>query len=63
MQPAVRNEVPKSKFNIRLPTSYGPVVKSVQAPATSKKVKYGEYLANVGHRMECHTPRDAKGLL
>lgn len=62
-QPAVRNEVPKSKYNIPLPPSYGPAVKSVKAPAASNKVKYGEYLANIGHCMECHTPRNDKGML
>ncbi len=62
-QPAVRSEVPKSKYNIPLPPSYGPAVKRVKAPATSDKVKYGEYLANIGHCMECHTPRNDKGML
>lgn len=62
-QPAVKNEVPKSKYNIPLPPSYGPVVNNVKAPAASNRVKYGEYLANIGHCMECHTPRDNKGML
>lgn len=62
-QPAIRSEVPKSKYNIPLPPSYGPAVKNVKAPAASDKVKYGEYLANIGHCMECHTPRNDKGML
>ena len=62
-QPAVKNAVPKSTYNMPLPPSYGPAVKDVKAPATSNKVKYGEYLANIGHCMECHTPRNAKGML
>lgn len=62
-QPAVRNEVPKSQYNIPLPPSYGPAVSSVKAPAAKDKLKYGEYLANIGHCMECHTPRDDKGML
>lgn len=62
-QPAVKNVVPKSKYNIPLPPSYGPAVKDVKAPDASDKVKYGEYLANIGHCMECHTPRDGQGRL
>ncbi len=62
-QPAVKNEVPKSKYNMPLPPSYGPAVKEVKAPAMSNKLKYGEYLANIGHCMDCHTPRNDKGML
>lgn len=60
-QPAVANAVPKSKYNIPLPPSYGPAVKNVKAPQATDKLKYGEYLAQIGHCMECHTPRDDKG--
>ncbi len=63
VQPAVKNEMPKSQYNIPLPPSYGSSIKNVKAPATSDKVKYGEYLANIGHCMECHTPRNDKGML
>ncbi len=62
-QPAVKNAVPKSTYNMPLPPSYGPAIKEVKAPTMSNKVKYGEYLANIGHCMECHTPRNAKGML
>jgi mono/diheme cytochrome c family protein len=62
-QPAVRNEVPKSKYNMPLPPSYGPALRTVKAPPAGDKVKYGEYLANIGHCMECHTPRDDKGMI
>lgn len=62
-QPAVRNEVPRSKYNVPLPPGYGPAVGNVKTPAAGNKVKYGEYLANIGHCMECHTPRDDKGML
>ena len=55
--------MPKSKYNVPLPPGYGPEVKNVNAPAPSNKLKYGEYLANIGHCMECHTPRDDKGML
>lgn len=60
-QPAVANAVPKSKYNIPLPPNYGPAVKNVKAPPAADKIKYGEYLAQIGHCMECHTPRDDKG--
>lgn len=62
-QPSVRNAVPRSSYNIPLPPDYGPAVTNIKAPAASNKVKYGEYLANIGHCMECHTPRNDKGML
>lgn len=62
-QPAVKNAVPKSVYRMPLPPNYGPAVASVKAPAKTDKVKYGEYLANIGHCMECHTPRGQKGEL
>jgi mono/diheme cytochrome c family protein len=62
-QPPVRNAVVKSKYNIPLPPNYGPPIKTVKAPPTSNKVAYGKYLAEIGHCLECHTPRDKKGML
>ena len=62
-QPAVKNDVPKSKYNMPLPPSYGPSIKLVKAPSPANKAKYGEYLANIGHCMECHTPRNQQGML
>ena len=62
-QPAVKNAVPKSKYNIPLPPNWGPPVTSVKAPARTDKVAYGKYLADIGHCMECHTPRNEKGLV
>ena len=61
-QPAVRNEVPAGKYNFPLPASYGPAVKDVKAPPASNKVRYGEYLANIGHCMHCHTQPNDKGM-
>lgn len=46
-----------------LPPSYGPAVIQVKAPAAGNKIKHGEYLANIGHCMECHTPRNDQGML
>lgn len=62
-QPAVRREVPASTFNFPLPPNWGPPVQRVSVPSRSDKVRYGAYLANIGHCMECHTPRDDKGML
>jgi mono/diheme cytochrome c family protein len=53
----VRNAVPRSRYTIPLPPSYGPAVVSVPDPPRHDLVKYGEYLAGpVAHCMECHTP-------
>lgn len=62
-EPAVRNVVQKSVFNFPMPPSWGPPVMKVAAPKRSDRVKYGEYLATIGHCMECHTQRDEKGML
>jgi mono/diheme cytochrome c family protein len=62
-QPAVANQVPKSVYRMPLPKRYGPPIKSVKEPAATDKVRYGEYLANISHCMDCHTPRDDKGML
>lgn len=62
-QPPVRHEVEKSVYHFPLPPSYGPPVKGVETPAATDTLKYGEYLANIGHCMDCHTPRNDKGML
>lgn len=62
-QPPVRNAVPKSRYNIPLPANYGPPLKAVKAPSPSDRLGYGRYLAEIGHCLECHTPRDAQGEL
>ena len=62
-QPAVKNVVPKSDYKIALPPAYGPPIKSVKAPPATGKLRYGKYLADIGHCMDCHTPRDNKGML
>jgi mono/diheme cytochrome c family protein len=62
-QPPVSNKVEKSKYNIALPPNYGPEIKSVKAPPARNKVLYGRYLADIGHCMDCHTPRNDKGQL
>lgn len=62
-QPAVKNTVPKSEYTMTLPTTYGPPIKSVKAPPETDKLGYGKYLADIGHCMDCHTPRDNKGML
>ena len=62
-QPAVEHAVEKSVYRMPLPASYGPPVRHVNTPSAKDKHKRGEYLANIGHCMECHTPRSPKGEL
>jgi len=55
--PAVRNVVPRTQFNIPLPPSWGPPVKSVAEVPRDDLLAYGAYLAGpVGHCIDCHTP-------
>jgi mono/diheme cytochrome c family protein len=57
----VKNKVPKSVYRIKLPPAYGPPVKSVPEVSRTDKVKYGEYLAQIGHCMDCHSPMGERG--
>ena len=53
--PAIKNEVPKSTYQIPL-NGYGPPITSVPDVPKTDQVKYGEYLAGpIGHCMDCHT--------
>ncbi len=62
-QPPVKHVVAKSTYHIPLPPNYGPPVEHVIAPAQASTRQYGEYLANIGHCMDCHTPRGKNGML
>lgn len=62
-QPAVSHAVARSEYRIPLPANYGPSVQGIPTPDPSQQLAYGEYLANIGHCMECHTPRDKQGML
>lgn len=62
-QPAVAAAQPKSVYRIPLPPNYGPPLGKVDAPPTSDPRRYGEYLAQIGHCMDCHTPRTPQGQL
>lgn len=62
-QPAVSNEVPKSRYSMPLPPSEAPPVGRIEKPKPSDTLRYGKYLADVGHCMECHTPRGGDGQL
>ena len=53
----VSNKVDATVYRIPLPPTYGPTVANVTAPSPANKVAYGEYLADIGHCMDCHTPR------
>ncbi|HKD06821.1 MAG TPA: c-type cytochrome [Bryobacteraceae bacterium] len=57
--PPVRNEIPESKYKIKLHAE--PTAKDVKAPPKTDKIAYGEYLVNVAHCLECHTPFAANG--
>lgn len=62
--PPVRNAVPRSRYAVRVPASYGPPVTSVPEPSREDPAKYGEYLAGpVAHCVGCHTPLTADGRL
>ena len=52
-QPAVKNAVLKSEYKITLPPAYGPPIKSVKSPPANDKLRYGKYLADIGHCMDC----------
>src|SRR5262249_47309524 len=57
--PPVRNEIPESKYKIKLHAE--PTAKDVKAPPKTDKIAYGEYLVNVAHCLESHTPFAANG--
>jgi mono/diheme cytochrome c family protein len=60
----INNPLPApADYRIPLPESYGPPVGEVVAPSPDEKRAYGEYLANIGHCMECHTPLGEDGML
>jgi len=58
----ITHTVVKSVFKIPLPDSYGPTVTHVADVPRQNRTEYGHYLADIGHCMECHTPR-VKGRL
>lgn len=62
-QPPVHHVVEASTYHVPLPPNYGAPVEHVAATSTRDTVHYGEYLANIGHCMECHTPRGDHGQL
>jgi mono/diheme cytochrome c family protein len=51
----IRNVVPKSEYDIPLPSSYGPPIGEVPDMPRDNQVAYGEYLAgSLGHCFGCH---------
>lgn len=60
VEPVV-NETPATVFRMELPPAWVPPVDSVAEPDRSDTLAYGEYLATIGHCMECHTPLDPHG--
>ncbi len=59
--PEVDHDPGPSVYNIPLPPAYGPPVESVTAPAPGLTVEYGEYVAQLAHCMECHSPMGPQG--
>jgi mono/diheme cytochrome c family protein len=59
---AISNKAGKSTFNVPLPDAYGLPVTHVADVAKQNHIAYGHYLADIGHCLECHTPRE-KGQL
>ena len=59
--PAVENVVPRSVYRIPLPAAYGPPVRGVPDVPHDDRLRYGAYLATIGHCLECHTPRTPQG--
>ncbi len=60
---AVDNEVPPSVYPFPLPPSYGPPVGTVADIPPGDTVEYGQYIAQIAHCMECHTPMGPQGPL
>lgn len=59
--PAVENAVPGSVYRMPLPASYGPPVRGVPDVPRDDPLRYGAYLAAIGHCLECHTPMTPQG--
>ena len=57
--PPVKNKVPPSRYYRPVPPDYGGPAGSVADPNPTETVAYGH--AQLGHCMECHTPRDGDG--
>jgi mono/diheme cytochrome c family protein len=56
----VHNVVPPPSYKNPLPASWGPSVSGVAPPAANPAAR-GAYLAQIGHCMDCHTPKNAEG--
>ena len=62
--PTVANAVPRGRYVVPLPPSWGPRRDSVPDVPTDDPVRYGSYLAGaVAHCLDCHTPRFPDGRL
>lgn len=58
----VAHAVGKSQYSFPLPPAYGPPIMHVADVPRGATPAYGKYLADIGHCLECHTPR-VKGQL
>lgn len=59
--PAVTSDVPRSVYHMPLPPAYGPPVTHVADIPRGVTVEYGQYIAQISHCMECHTPMGPQG--
>lgn len=59
--PAVENDPGTSEYNFPLPPAYGPPIDSVTPPEPGVTAEYGEYVAQLAHCMECHSPMTPQG--
>lgn len=59
--PPAANVVPRSVYRMPLPASYGPPARNVPDVPRDDLVRYGAYLASIGHCLECHTPMTPQG--
>jgi mono/diheme cytochrome c family protein len=59
----IHHKVEKSTYQIPLPATYGPPVTHVADTPRHRRLAYGQYLATIGHCLECHTPQLQSGEL
>jgi mono/diheme cytochrome c family protein len=52
----IAHKLARSRYDMKLPDGYGASVTHVADVPASNRIAYGEYLANIAHCMECHTP-------
>ncbi len=63
----IQNEVPKRQLQIKIrqaaPSLPANTLDQNSKPVFADRVKYGEYLVNIAHCMDCHTPMEKNNLI